>query len=75
MLILQRIANSDEGLKKNLINYYNQVLLDVMLPQMPGFDICKTVRNKGIATPIILLTAKGEEIDKVLGLELVSTIM
>jgi DNA-binding response OmpR family regulator len=41
-----------------------------MLPKISGFDICKKTRAKGIQTPIILLTAKGEEIDKVLGLEL-----
>jgi DNA-binding response OmpR family regulator len=46
------------------------VLLDVMLPNMSGFDVCKTVRSRNNKTPIILLTAKGEEIDKVLGLEL-----
>ena len=63
-------TNGEEGLKKILENDYNLVLLDVMLPQMSGFDVCKTVRKKGITTPIILLTAKGEEIDKVLGLEL-----
>src|SRR3989337_2478682 len=62
--------NGEEGLKKILENDYNLVLLDVMLPQISGFDICKSVRKKGITTPIILLTAKGEEIDKVLGLEL-----
>jgi DNA-binding response OmpR family regulator len=58
------------GLNKILDNKYNLILLDVMLPQLSGFDVCKTVRKKGIITPIILLTAKGEEIDKVLGLEL-----
>lgn len=58
------------GLEKILSNTYDLVLLDVMLPNMSGFDICKKVRNEGIVTPIILLTAKGEEIDKVLGLEL-----
>src|SRR3972149_2946292 len=63
-------TNGEEGLKKILENDYNLVLLDVMLPQMSGFDVCKTARKKGITTPIILLTAKGEEIDKVLGLEL-----
>jgi len=63
-------TNGEEGLKKILENDYNLVLLDVMLPQMSGFDVCKTARKKGVATPIILLTAKGEEIDKVLGLEL-----
>jgi DNA-binding response OmpR family regulator len=41
-----------------------------MLPNISGFDICKNARKSGITTPIILLTAKGEEIDKVLGLEL-----
>ncbi|HZW38847.1 MAG: response regulator transcription factor [Syntrophothermus sp.] len=60
----------DTGLKKIIENKYSLVLLDVMLPNLSGFDICKTVRKKGITTPIILLTAKGEEIDKVLGLEL-----
>lgn len=63
-------TNGEEGLKKILENDYNLVLLDVMLPQMSGFDVCKTARKKEITTPIILLTAKGEEIDKVLGLEL-----
>jgi len=57
------------GLKKILENKYHLVLLDVMLPNISGFDICKNVRRQGINTPIILLTAKGEEIDKVLGLE------
>lgn len=57
------------GLEKICSNPYSLVLLDVMLPKISGFDICKKVREKGIETPIILLTAKGEEIDKVLGLE------
>lgn len=63
-------ADGEEALQKILENNYNLVLLDVMLPKKNGFEVCKTVRKKGIATPIILLTAKGEEIDKVLGLEL-----
>lgn len=65
------IANDGQlGLDKILNNTYNLILLDVMLPNISGFDICKKVRKEGIMTPIILLTAKGEEIDKVLGLEL-----
>jgi DNA-binding response OmpR family regulator len=59
-----------EGLEKILHNKYNLVLLDVMMPKLSGFDVCKTARKNGINTPIILLTAKGEEIDKILGLEL-----
>lgn len=62
--------DGNAGLSKILENSYDLVLLDVMLPNISGFDICKTVRRNGNTTPIILLTAKGEEIDKVLGLEL-----
>lgn len=62
--------DGETGLNKISENIYNLVLLDVMLPKMSGFDVCKKVRKKGSNTPIILLTAKGEEIDKVLGLEL-----
>jgi DNA-binding response OmpR family regulator len=63
-------TDGEAGLNKILENDYNLVLLDVMLPQKSGFDVCKIVRKQGITIPIILLTAKGEEIDKVLGLEL-----
>ncbi len=46
------------------------IILDVMLPKKSGFDVCKELRGKGIKIPIIMLTARGQEIDKVLGLEL-----
>ena len=46
------------------------ILLDLMLPGMDGFDVCRTIREKGSAVPIIMLTAREEETDKVLGLEL-----
>ena len=46
------------------------ILLDLMLPQMNGFDVCKQLRADGCGTPIIMLTAREEEADKVLGLEL-----
>ena len=65
------IAEDGEmGLKMILKGRYDLVILDVMMPKMSGFDICRTVRSKNIQVPIVLLTAKGEEIDKVLGLEL-----
>lgn len=60
----------DDGYKKLLSGSYDLVLLDVMLPGMSGFDVCKKTRADGNNTPIILLTARGEELDKVLGLEL-----
>ncbi len=62
--------NGEEGLKKILDNVYNLIILDVMMPKMNGFDVCKAARKNGIVKPIILLTAKGEEIDKVVGLEI-----
>ncbi|MCB9058854.1 MAG: response regulator transcription factor [Calditrichae bacterium] len=58
------------GLDKIKETAYDLILLDVMMPKMSGFDVCKQVRSAGIAYPIVMLTAKGEEIDKVLGLEL-----
>lgn len=49
---------------------FNLIVLDVMMPRLDGFEVCKTLRKNGNEVPIILLTAKGEEIDKVLGLEI-----
>lgn len=46
------------------------IILDVMMPNLSGFEVCKRLRREGNEVPIILLTAKGEEIDKVLGLEI-----
>ena len=62
--------DGQKGLEKIINGQYDLIILDVMMPGMSGFDVCKKVRAMGNNTPIILLTAKGEEIDKVLGLEL-----
>lgn len=63
-------SDGEKGLDIILNQSFELILLDVMMPKISGFDICKSVRKHGITTPIIFLTAKGEEIDKVLGLEL-----
>jgi DNA-binding response OmpR family regulator len=63
-------ADGHTGLSKIREQAYDLLILDVMLPGTSGFDICKTIRKEGIRTPVIMLTARGEEIDKVLGLEL-----
>ncbi len=63
----------DEGeaaLQRILTGEFDLILLDIMLPGRDGFDICREARLKGIGTPIIMLTAKGQEVDKVVGLEL-----
>jgi len=49
---------------------FDLILLDVMLPKKDGFDVCRDVRRAGVTTPIVLLTAKTQEAEKVLGLEL-----
>jgi DNA-binding response OmpR family regulator len=46
------------------------VILDLMLPKMNGYELCRKVRGENIATPILMLTARGEEIDRVMGLDL-----
>lgn len=50
--------------------HFDLIILDIMMPGKSGFDVCRTIRRADNRTPILFLTAKGEEIDKVLGLEL-----
>jgi DNA-binding response OmpR family regulator len=61
--------NGKEGLEKASKEKVDIILLDVMLPLMSGLDVCRTLRTRGIETPIIMLTARGQEMDKVVGLE------
>ena len=62
-------ADGIDGLAAVESDIYDIVILDVMLPGMSGFDIAKRVRQKGIRTPILMLTAKAELDDKVTGLD------
>ncbi len=59
-----------EGLRLALESRPDLILLDVMLPEMDGFEVCRRVRESGSLVPIIMLTAREEEADKVLGLDL-----
>jgi|SRR5262245_47584273 len=58
------------GLERGLADNPDLVLLDVMMPRMSGLDVCKTLKASRPSIPIIMLTARGQEIDKVVGLEL-----
>jgi len=62
--------NGKEGLEKALNEKPDLILLDIMLPGMNGLEICKELRQLKLDIPILMLTAKGEEIDKVIGLEI-----
>ena len=67
------VVTADNGMKGlELAQKLNPdlIILDVMLPLMDGFEICKRLRKEGITSPIMMLTVKDEEVDKVLGLEL-----
>jgi len=58
------------GLERALSEAPDLVILDVMMPRMSGLDVCKQLKSKRPSTPIIMLTARGQEVDKVVGLEL-----
>ena len=64
------VGDGQEGLRALVDRTWDLVILDVMLPKKSGYDVLREARAKGIRTPVIMLTAKGEEVDKVLGLEL-----
>jgi len=62
--------DGEAGLQLALEQDPDLILLDLMLPKMNGFDVCRSIREAGRTTPILMLTAREEETDKVLGLEL-----
>ena len=62
--------DGEDGLNKALTEDPDIVLLDVMLPKMIGFDVCRKLREAGQNVPVIILTAREEETDKVFGLEI-----
>lgn len=65
-----RASDGIRGLELGLLDTFDLVILDVMLPGRNGVDICRELRTKKIRAPIMMLTSKGEEVDKVLGLEM-----
>jgi DNA-binding response OmpR family regulator len=63
-------SDGEEGLQKAATFQPDLVILDVMLPRRNGFDVCRELRARSNATPVVMLTARNQETDKVLGLEL-----
>jgi len=63
-------SDGKEGLLKALNNPYGIILLDIRLPGLDGMEICKKIRLEKINTPVLMVTSKSEEIDKIIGLEI-----
>ena len=68
--IVYTADDGEEGLKMVGDQKPDLIILDIMLPILDGYEVCKKLRREGDNTPIIMLTGKDKEIDKVLGLEL-----
>lgn len=67
---LDKAYDGESGLSKSLSGEYDLILLDLMLPKMEGLEVCKRIREQDKTVPIIMLTSRSEEMDKILGLEL-----
>lgn len=68
--VVDTAADGAEGFEKATTIPFDLIILDVMLPHRNGFDVCRDIRQAGLATPIMLLTVRSEIVDKVIGLKL-----
>lgn len=62
--------DGETGLERASSQSFDGIILDVMLPRKNGFDVCRDLRQRGVNTPILMLTARGQVVDKVIGLKL-----
>src|SRR5215475_9285525 len=67
---VETAAEGEAALNVACSRTFDLILLDIMLPRVNGYEICRAVRERGIETPILMLTAKGQEEDIILGLNL-----
>jgi two-component system alkaline phosphatase synthesis response regulator PhoP len=67
---VETAADGQQGLEKALQEQYSLIVLDLMLPKKSGFDVCGELRQAGVSTPVLMLTARGQTMDKVLGLKI-----
>jgi two-component system, OmpR family, alkaline phosphatase synthesis response regulator PhoP len=67
---VESARDAKSGLQRATEEQFDMILLDVMLPGGSGLDICRSIRQKGIQTPVLMLTARGQVVDRVVGLKL-----
>jgi two-component system alkaline phosphatase synthesis response regulator PhoP len=67
---VETAADGEAGLEQASSGTFDLIVLDVMLPRMNGFDVCREARRRGVGAPILMLTARGQVVDKVVGLKL-----
>jgi len=67
---VETAGDGDTGLARATAEAFDLVVLDVMLPKRDGFDVCRTLRQRGVTTPILMLTARGQVVDRIVGLKL-----
>jgi two-component system alkaline phosphatase synthesis response regulator PhoP len=67
---VESVGDAATALDRALSGRYDAILLDVMLPGGSGFDVCRSIRQRGVPTPILMLTARGQVVDRVVGLKL-----
>jgi two-component system alkaline phosphatase synthesis response regulator PhoP len=67
---VQSASDGESGLQLGLSRQYDLIILDIMLPKKDGFEVCRELRSRNVWTPIIMLTARSSEPDRVAGLEL-----
>jgi two-component system, OmpR family, alkaline phosphatase synthesis response regulator PhoP len=67
---VETASDGEEGLARAVGDAFDLVILDVMLPRKNGFDVCRDVRRRSVATPVLMLSARGQVADRVVGLKL-----
>ena len=64
------VASGTQGLRRAQQEEYDLIVLDVMLPGLSGFDVLRQMREAGVLTPVLMLTARGDDVDRIVGLEM-----
>src|ERR1044071_8176380 len=67
---VETARDGEAGLRRATGELFDLIILDVMMPRKNGFDVCRDLRQQGVLTPVIMLTARGQVVDKVVGLKL-----